>query len=250
MLLTIDIGNSNITCGFFEKENLIKKFTLATDKKKPTNHYQNAFSKKFVEKDIPSVAIVCSVVPELNEIIKNTLEDSFGITAVFIDSSLKLNIKLKVDIPKELGSDRIVNSVSAYQKVKSDVIAIDLGTATTIDCVNGLGEFIGGLIIPGINISAKALFKKTSKLPEVELERPKNIIGKNTVECIQSGLINGYTSMIENLIVKIKNEMNSNPYVIATGGLSKLILDDIKIIDEIDQDLTLKGLNTIYELNA
>ncbi len=254
MLLTLDIGNSNITCGVFEDKVLVSSFRFATNKKISAIDCFLLFKKNFKEKSIKigsqTGIIISSVVPELNVVLEKVFKDNFNILPIFVDSSLKLNIKLKVDNPMEVGSDRITNSVAGFKRVKSDVIIVDLGTATTFDCVTKDGNFLGGLILPGISISASALFNSTSQLSEVELKKPKNLIGKNTLECIQSGLMNGYSEMVEGLLFKLEEEMKSDCYVIATGGLSKIVLGDSSRIKEIDENLTLKGLKTIYELNS
>ncbi|MGH7885548.1 MAG: type III pantothenate kinase [Thermodesulfobacteriota bacterium] len=253
MLLALDVGNSNIVFGIFKKNNLILKSRIHTDKNKSAEGYFKLFSSCFKKEKIElksiSGLIISSVVPSLNSCLEDVFKSSFKLAARFVDSSFKTNINFKIDNPGELGSDRIVNAAAAYEKIKSDVIVIDFGTATTFDCISKEGDFLGGLIVPGIEISSNALFAKTSKLPKVELTRPKNLIGKNTVECIQSGLINGYYSMVEGLLTRLKNEMRSNSTVIATGGLASIVLGKKNEIMEIDENLTLYGLKIVYELN-
>lgn len=254
MLLTLDVGNSNITCGIFRKEILLSTFRIITDKNQSLADYKKLFAfnleKKMSTKEELSALIISSVVPDLNDLLEKVFVDDYKLEPFFVNSNMKLNITLNVDDPTQLGSDRIVNAVGGFEKVKSEFIVVDFGTATTFDCISRRGEFLGGLIAPGINTSAEALFNKTSKLPKVELSKPKNLIGKNSIECIQSGLVNGYSCMVEGLLSKLKSNMGCNPFVIATGGLAQTIINDCPHINEIDKSLTLKGLKIIYELNC
>jgi type III pantothenate kinase len=166
-----------------------------------------------------------------------------------IGPGVKTGMPIKLEDPREVGADRIVNAVAAYEAHRQALIVIDFGTATTFDCVSARGEYLGGVIAPGLQISTEALFQRASKLPRVELVRPPAVIGKNTVQSMQSGIVNGYIGLVEGLVVRIAAELGENPRVIATGGLAPLIGRQTKAIHEVDELLTLRGLVRLYEMN-
>lgn len=253
MLLTVDIGNTNIFLGVFEGENLLKDWRIRTVEGKTSDEYGIIIKKLLAEDEIDFTAIdkaiIASVVPSLEDTLKATVTKYFKITPLVVGAGIKTGIPILTDNPKEVGADRIVNAVGAFGKHKKELIIIDFGTAITFDYVTKSGEYKGGLIAPGMGISTDALFQKTAKLPRVEVEKPKNIIGKNTVESLKSGIFYGYLSMIEGIINRISSETKSKPFVIATGGHAEIIKGESHIIDEVDPLLTLKGLKIIFELN-
>ena len=253
MLLTVDIGNTNIFLGIFEGDDLLKDWRIRTVEGKTSDEYGIIIKKLLSEDSIDfnalNKAIIASVVPSLEDTLKTTVTKYFKITPLVVGPGIKTGIPLLTDNPKEVGADRIVNAVGAYGKHKKELIIIDFGTAITFDYVTKNGEYKGGLIAPGMGISTDALFQKTAKLPRVEVEKPKNIIGKNTVESLKSGIFYGYLSMIEGIISKISSETKSKPFVIATGGHAEIIKGESHVIDEVDPLLTLKGLKIIFELN-
>lgn len=253
MLLTIDIGNTNIFLGVFEGDGLLKDWRIRTVEGKTSDEYGIIIKKLLSEDSIDfkaiDKAIIASVVPSLEDTLKATVTKYFKITPLVVGPGIKTGIPLLTDNPKEVGADRIVNAVGAYGKHKKELIIIDFGTAITFDYVTALGEYKGGLIAPGMGISTDALFQKTAKLPRVEVEKPRNIIGKNTVESLKSGIFYGYLSMIEGIINRIGKETKSKPFVIATGGHAEVIKGQSHVIDEVDPLLTLKGLKIIFELN-
>ena len=254
MVFTLDIGNTSIHAGVFDDGNLVSSFRFKTDKSTGVEYYINQF-KDFINDenlniDMVDGAILACVVPEVIEKVSRAIEDFFSITPIIVDSDSDIGMPILIDNPGELGADRIVNAFAAYKRFNKSVIVVDFGTATTLDCISDFGEYLGGVIAPGISISAEALFDRASKLPKVELKKPNNIVGKNTIECIQSGIINGSIALVDGLIDQIKNETNSNSKIIATGGFAELISQHSKTIELVDEILTLKGLNDIYFLNV
>ncbi|MGI9533771.1 MAG: type III pantothenate kinase [Thermodesulfobacteriota bacterium] len=254
MLLAIDIGNSNIVAGIYKNDDLLSTIRISTDKNKTSGEYAALFSDLLETNSIKlnnlNSSIISCVVPQLNDVLLETLKNYFNIEPLIVSSGIKTGMPNLYDNPEEVGADRIVNSVAAYQKYKKSLIVVDFGTATTFDCISENGEYLGGIISPGITISSNALFAEASKLPRVELIKPKNVIGKNTVESMQSGIIFGYAAMVDGLIDKIINGLNCNPKIIATGGLAKLIADESKRIEEVDEFLILKGLKYLSKLNG
>jgi type III pantothenate kinase len=250
MLLTIDIGNTNIVFGFFNKEKLVSTFRLETRHNISRDEFFIFISPflnrlKISEKDIKKI-IVSSVVPKLRFELEKFCETYLNKKPIFVsDIKNKLGLKIKIDKPEELGADRVVNSIAALKIYKkTPLIIIDFGTATTFDVVNEKGEYIGGAISTGINLSLDALQKATAKLPKITIEKTSKIIGSDTISAMQSGIYNGYASLVEGMVNKISKELSKKPFVIATGGLASLF-EDLKVIDVIDDELTLKGLRLI-----
>lgn len=251
-MLAVDIGNSNIVVGVF-KENRLVQFRLSTNLKNTKDEYcvnlYNLFNLHSVPTDFDA-AIVSSVVPQVTPKMLAAIKIVANIKALEVGPGIKTGMPIKYNNPKEVGADRIVNAVGAYDEFHDALIVIDSGTAITFDVINKKGEYIGGAIAPGIHISADALSEKTSKLPHVRIEKPGNVIGKTTINSIQSGLFFGYISMIEGMIEKIKKEMNYNCKVVATGGESALFYRYIESVDYFRPHLTLFGLKSIYEKNV
>jgi type III pantothenate kinase len=252
MLLAIDVGNTNIVIGVF-LENRFLSFRLSTNLKTTQDEYcinlYNLFNLYSI-KDKPYGAIVSSVVPQIAPKIHKAVQTVFDVKAIEVGPGIKTGMPIKYDNPKEVGADRIVNAVGAYEEFKDALIVIDSGTAVTFDVISKKGEYIGGAIAPGINISADALSEKTAKLPRVPIQPPRSIIGKTTVHSIQSGLFYGYMSMIEGMIDRIKHEMGVECKVVATGGDSAMFYKHLDTIDCYRPHLTLFGLKVIYEKNV
>ncbi|MDP2720157.1 MAG: type III pantothenate kinase [Dehalococcoidia bacterium] len=253
MLLAIDIGNSNIVIGVFEGEELKATWRVATAQHKMADEYSalilNLMPHKNVRPGDITEAIICSVVPSLVWTFEELCRSYFKVKPLIIEAGVKTGVRIAMDNPKEVGADRVVNAAAAHHLYGGPLIVIDFGTATTFDAVSEDGEYVGGAIAPGINISAEALFMRTAKLPQVELIAPKKAIGKNSITAIQSGIVFGYVGLIEGIVNRIKKELGSGTKVIATGGLIDTIIKETKVIDIIEKDLTLNGLRLINDLN-
>ncbi len=253
MILTIDIGNTNIVLGIFREQELVKRWRVATEENKTADEYRviltNLFEMDGVELSLIKGGIISSVVPPLTHVFTELVKGYIEKRPLIVGPGLKTGISILYDNPREVGADRIANAVGAYQKFRSACIVVDFGTATTFDYISEKAEYVGGLIVPGVEISAEALFAHTAKLPKVEIADPSAVVGRNTLESIQSGLINGYKALVEGIVQRIKEEQNSRARVIATGGLAPLITRDLQCIDVIDENLTLWGLYFIYQMN-
>lgn len=252
MLLALDIGNSNIVAGLFYGNNIIGILRINTDVNKTADEYGllifDFLKTQCIENKQVTGIIISSVVPIVAKKLIEMSKKWFKENPVVVNSDLNLGMKIHYDNPKELGSDRIVNAVAGYAEYGGNLIIVDLGTATTFDVVSEEGDFLGGVIAPGIGISIDALTGKTALLPKIDLNMPPQAIGKNTISCIQSGCYFGFLGQIEEIIRRIKLEIPKEPKVIATGGLANKIAKDSSLINHIDPDLTLKGLRLIYDM--
>lgn len=245
MLLAIDIGNTTIKFGVFDRENLVENFVIPT-----VRHQTAADIDSLVDSNLPqkvSAVIVSSVVPELKNPFEKFIEKRFGITPIFVEHDFDFGLKIKYNSPETLGIDRIVAAFAAAEKYGKPCIVCDFGTATTIDAVNSDGEFLGGVIVAGMNLLADALFQKTSKLPKIEIKKAETVIGTSTIEAIQSGIYFGYIGLTDGIVERMIGELNEKPKVIATGGLALIIADDSALIEIFDENLMLDGLRLIYE---
>lgn len=254
MLLVFDIGNTNMVIGVYKEKELLTCWRIATDRQKTADEFgmllYNLFKYKNIDhKDIDAV-IYSSVVPPIMSALEEMAEEYFKCQPLVVGPGIKTGIPIMYDNPREVGADRIVNAVAAYEKYGGPLIIVDFGTATTFCCVSAKGEYLGGAITPGVKISTEALFQKTSKLPKVELLTPPRVIGKNTVHAIQSGILYGYAGLVDGIVKRMKKEIRSrNIKVVATGGIAEQIAENSDTIDHIDKLLTLEGLRIIYERN-
>ena len=253
MILTLDIGNTNIKAGVFNGPELVDYWRISTDRTKSSDEYGilllNLCAHSKIDPAVDGI-IMSSVVPTINFTIEHMCSNYFNQTPMQVVPGIKTGINLKYENPRELGSDRIVNAVAAYELYGGPCIFIDFGTATTFGVVSERGEFLGGAICPGIKLASEALTERTSRLPKIELVKPESVIGRNTVSNMQSGLVYGFIGQVTYLIDCMKRELGApDAKVIATGGMSRLIASGTDAIDEIDGLLTLKGLRIIYERN-
>lgn len=256
MLLVIDVGNTNIVFGIYKGKELLYDWRISTDKDRTSDEYGLIFEQIFKYNGINTCdvenIIISSVVPPLMHTLPAMSQRYFKIDPIVIGPGVKTGMNIRYDNPKEVGADRIVNAVAAYDKYGGPLIIVDIGTAITFCCVNKEGEYIGGAIAPGIKISSEALFLRTAKLPKVEIAKPESVIAKNTVNSIQSGLVFGYIGMVDFIIEKMMEEMNVTPdeiMVVGTGGFSNLIASESKYIKKINKLLTLEGLRIIFDRN-
>ena len=251
-IIAIDVGNSETTIGVGNSQGW-QGYRFTTRKTVTSDEllmmFKTIIDNPLIKEGLIEGAIICSVVPEITNSVSEATSRFISKDVLTVGPGVKTGLKVNIDNPKELGPDRIANSIGGYSKASSEVIVVDLGTATTFDIVNTKKEYLGGSIAPGIKISLDALTSKTSSLKSVELETPKNVIGKNTYEAIQSGLILGHTSMIDSMIEKIILESGLKPKIYITGGLGKVIQPLLNIKSKYEEDLTLDGLEEIYKLN-
>jgi len=253
MLLVVDVGNTNTVLGLFDGESLVHDWRIRTVVDHTVDEYgmliYNLYkSSNISSKKITDIIISCVVPPMLN-ILEPLCEKYFHLKPLIVGPGVKTGMPIYYDNPKEVGADRIVNAVAAYEKYKRDLIIVDFGTATTFDYVSAKGEYMGGCIAPGIMISSEALFERAAKLPRVELSKPRAIIAKDTVSSMQAGIMYGYAGLVDGIVGRIKSEIKGNPMVIATGGLAKIVAPETKTIEVVDDMLTLEGLRLIHLRN-
>jgi len=253
MLLTIDVGNTNTVLGLFDGEDLIKSWRVKTDPRSTADEMSLQINA-LVQGYIISGLSICSTVPATLRELRTMIATYFAdLPTTIVEPGTKTGVPLLVDNPKEIGADRIVNTLAAHTLYGGPAIVVDFGTSTNLDVVSPKGEFLGGALAPGIEISVDALAARAAQLRKVELIRPKNAIGKNTVEALQSGTIFGFAGQVDRLVEKITAELalsyDQAPTVIATGGLAPLVIDVSESIDEYEPDLTLIGLRLIHEKN-
>ncbi|MCL6606029.1 MAG: type III pantothenate kinase [Paenibacillus sp.] len=254
MMLAIDIGNTNIVLGVYRERELLHHFRLSTARQSTVDEYgvliHNLFHMSDLSiKDIEGV-IIASVVPPLVQVIVEMCVKYIGHDPLLVGPGIKTGLNLRYENPREVGADRIVNAVAAIEQYKCPLVVVDFGTATTFDCIDAGANYLGGAIVPGLGISTEALYQRASKLPRIELEKPKKVIGRNTVHAMQAGIIFGYAGQVEGIVRRIKVEMNAPQLkVIATGGLASLIAGETECIDEVNPMLTLEGLRIIYDRN-
>ena len=252
MLLVIDVGNTNMVMGIYDKKKLIRDWRIRTEKNTTEDEFNllvtGLFAGNGVRLNNIGKTIISSVVPAMTNILETFCLKYLNHAPIWVDAKSSGGMPILYGNPKEVGADRIVNAVGAYEKYKTSLIIIDFGTATTFDAISEKGEYLGGAISPGIIISSDALFMRASKLPRVEIfTAPKTVIGKDTIGSIQSGIIYGYAGLTDGIVRRMGVEMGTSPKIIATGGLAPLMGGVSETIEAVDQDLTLEGLRIIYD---
>ena len=261
MLLVVDVGNTNTVLGVFEPKplgqgkprKLIAHWRVSTNKSQTVDEYgvlfRNLFAMNGIEVGAVQGIVISSVVPPLDSTLREVCERYFQLKPLFIEPGVKTGMPVHYDNPAEVGADRIVNGVAAFEKFGGPCIVVDFGTATTFDVVSPKGEYLGGVITPGIGISADALFERTARLPRVDIRKPPSMIATNTVNSLQAGLYYGYLGLIDGILERLIAELGDDVKVVATGGLATLMGGGSKYIREVDDLLTLEGLRIIYDRN-
>jgi len=255
MLLVIDVGNTNITIGIYDGDDLCASFRLSTkDRTRTSDEFgidlYNLLSAKSIKPTDIKATIISSVVPNLMHSLTNAIRKYLNMEPLIVGPGIKTGISIHVDDPRSLGADRIVDAIAAYTIYGGPVLILDFGTATTFDFVNKNGVFECAVTAPGIEICAEAMWSKAAQLPKIEIKKPSSILAKNTVTSMQAGVVYGYIGCVEYIIQTMKKELRCNCKVVATGGLGRIIANETKMIDEYDPDLTFKGMKIVYEKNS
>jgi type III pantothenate kinase len=254
VLLAIDLGNTNITLGLFDGERLLNTFRAETVHARTADEYAIVLRQMFVFSGVDvrkiDAAVMASVVPPLTDVLADATHQAFGCSPLIIGPGTKTGISVRYENPYEVGADRVVNAAAAFDRVHGGAIVVDFGTATTFDCISPKGEYLGGVIAPGIRVSLEALLGRAAKLRPVEIAAPPSVLGRNSAHSIQSGIIHGYASLVDGLVTKLKAELGFPCAVLATGGLAPLIAKHSQSIESVDPELTLIGLRLIYQRNT
>jgi len=257
MLLTLDVGNTNTVLGLYQSDEpeLVAHWRVTTHLKQTADEYGvlflNLFAMHQIQAGAVEAVIISSVVPPIESTLRRVAERYFKVKPMFIEPGIRTGMPILVDNPAELGADRLVNGVAAFAKYGGPVVVVDFGTATTFDVITAQGEYVGGVIAPGLGISADALFARAARLSRVDIKKPAKVIGTNTIGHMQSGLFYGYIGLVDGILERILGELPAEPRpkVIATGGLARQVVDDSKYIQTVDDMLTLDGLRLVYEKN-
>jgi type III pantothenate kinase len=255
MLLAVDLGNTNVVFGLYDGPKLKHTFRVATRRDQTDDEYavllQQLLAFHGVGRDRVTAGIIASVVPPLTDTLASALRKAFARDPLVVGGpGLKTGISVLYESPRDVGADRIVNAVAAHARYRQGVIIVDFGTATTFDCVSPKGEYLGGVIVPGVQVSLDALLQRAAKIGPVEIVEPPRVIGRNTPNAVQSGVVHGYAALVDGLLERIQGELEFECKTLATGGLAQLVSRHTRRLDEVDANLTLDGLRILYELNS
>jgi len=254
VLLAVDIGNTHVVFGLYDSSELKQTFRAATVRTRTGDEYgvllRQMLTLRGVEATAVSAAIIASVVPPLTDVMVDAIRHAFAREPLVVGPGLKTGISVRYDNPYDVGADRICNAVAAYERLHGGVIVVDFGTATIFDCISPKGEYLGGVIVPGVQLSLDALLGRAAKLSRIEIAEPPRVVGRNTTHAVQSGVIHGYAALVDGLVAKIKAELDFECAVIGTGKLSELIAKHSEALQSLDPDLTLHGLRILHERNT
>ncbi|MCL5992653.1 MAG: type III pantothenate kinase [Firmicutes bacterium] len=254
MLLAVDVGNTNIVLGVYQGRELKVSWRISTNREQTGDEYgiifKNLFAQASIDDSLLTGMIVSSVVPPLMFSLEEMAKRYFRLDPLVVGPGMKTGLNIKIDNPREVGADRIVNAVAGIELYGGPLIIVDFGTATTFDAISGSGEYLGGAIAPGISISTEALFQRAAKLPRVELVKPKRVIGRDTISSMQSGIIYGFIGQVDGIVKRMIQEFPERPKVVATGGLADLLAADSEALEIVNPLLTLEGLLIIYQRNS
>jgi len=253
MLLVIDVGNTNTVIGMFDDKKLVADWRIETRRGRTSDEHamllRQLIAVRNLSPELVDGGVLACVVPPAQAAMEHAMRNTFRIEPLIVGPGVRTGMPLLVDNPKEVGADRIVNALAAWERTQAGCIVVDFGTATTFDVISEKGEYLGGAICPGLVVSADALYREAAKLPRVPLEVPPRCVGKGTIESMQSGLVYGYCGLVDGLIQRMRDELNFPVRVFATGGQALIIADECTHIDEVAPKLTLDGLRLLYELN-
>lgn len=250
MFLAVDVGNTNVTFGLWDQSTLLHTFRASSVRTRTADEYavliQQMIAQRNVDTQSIEGAIIASVVPQLTKVLVEAIRTAYAREPLIVGPGLRTGMPILCDNPREVGADRIVNSVAAYERLRQAAIVVDFGTATTFDCVSAAGEYLGGVIVPGVTVSLDGLFARAARLSQIELAEPPRVLGRNTVHALQSGVVFGYSSMVDGLVRRLNQELGGNCRTLATGGLAPLVTKHAETIEAVDENLTLEGLQILY----
>ena len=254
MLLAVDVGNTNIVFGLYQEQRLAQTFRVETARSRTADEYgvlvgQMLALRGFDTKGV-TAAILASVVPPLTDVMVEAIRHACARDPLVVGPGLKTGIAVKYENPRDVGADRIVNAVAAFERCRSGVIVVDFGTATTFDCVSPKAEYLGGVIVPGVQVSLDGLLARAAKLSRIEIAAPPRVVGRNTTHSLQSGIVHGYAALVDGLVGKLERELEFPCKVLATGGLARLIAPYTERLTVVDEHLTLDGLRILHEMNS
>jgi type III pantothenate kinase len=254
MLLVMDVGNTNTVLGVYDGPRLVARWRLTTARDRTVDEYgilaRNLLTVAGIDAGAIEGLIIASVVPPLDSVLEAMARDYFRLEPLFVEPGIKTGMPILYENPQDVGADRIVNGVAAYERCRSAAIVVDFGTATTFDAISAKGEYLGGAIAPGLTIAAEALFERAARLPRVDIRRPPRVIGRNTTHSLQAGLFHGYLALVHGIVARMRDEIGPPLRTFGTGGLSAALAEELRgLLDEIDPDLTLEGLRILHERN-